>query len=92
MRRQTKGVIVFIRGEGRLSYQVVPVDAFRLVLDFPGGTSSLSFKVLPIKHAILNRIRIGQDGKKLRLVFDLTKRVKFAIKEGIGFLAVQFKS
>ena len=91
VRRQSDGILVIVRGDGPLRYQIVPVDFRRLVLDFPGGTSSLSFKVLPIGHALLSQIRIGQHGQKLRLVFDLTKRVKYAIKEGLNFLAIQFK-
>lgn len=91
VRRQSDGILVIVRGDGPLRYQIVPVDFRRLVLDFPGGTSSLSFKVLQIGHAMVSRIRIGQNGNKLRLVFDLTKRVKYAIKEGLNFLAIQFK-
>ena len=91
VRRQSDGILVIVRGDGPLRYQIVPVDFRRLVLDFPGGTSSLSFNVLPIGHALLSQIRIGQNGHKLRLVFDLTKRVKYAIKEGLNFLAIQFK-
>ena len=83
---------MIIRGKGPLRYQVVPVDVRRLVLDFPGGISSLSFRVLPVGHAILSKIRIGQDDRKLRLVFDLTIRAQYAIKKGLDFLAVQFKS
>lgn len=92
VRRQAKGVLVVIRGDGPLRYQIVPVDSLSLVLDFPGGSSSLSFRVLPVGHVMLSQIRIGQDRRRLRLVFDLTTRAQYAIKTGLDFLAVQFKS
>jgi len=91
VRRQSKTVTVIIRGEGLFKYQIIPVDVLRLVLDFPGGVSLLRFRTLPVRHAILHQIRIGQHQQKLRVVFELAQQAEYAIKAEHEFLAVQFK-
>ena len=91
VKREPNAVTVIIQGKGLFTYQIIPVDVFRLVLDFPGAVSLLSFRTIPVGHTILNQIRIGQHQKKLRLVFVLTQRADYAIKKGREVLAVQFK-
>ncbi len=90
VKRQPDTVTVFIQGKGLFRYQIVPVDVLRFVLDFPGAISLLSFRTLPVGHAILHQIRIGQHQKKLRLVFELAQPADHTIKTGREVLAVQF--
>lgn len=90
VKRKPDAVTVFIQGRGLFQYQIVPVNGLRLVLDFPGAISLLSFRTLPVGHPILHQIRIGQHPKKLRLVFELTQPAHHAIKTGREVLAVQF--
>jgi hypothetical protein len=91
VQRRSKDVTVLIRGKEPFIYLANRIDSYRLVLDFPGGTSSLSFRELPVDHPMLKRIRIGRHQEKLRLVFDLVRRVRYAIKKSDHSLAVQFR-
>ena len=90
VKRESDVVTVFIQGKGFFNYQIVPVDVLKLVLDFPGAISLLSFRTLRVGHALLRQIRIGQHEKKLRLVFELAQRADHAIKTGREVLAIQF--
>jgi len=91
VQRKREGILVIISGHGPFKYIATSWDPFRLILDFPGGRSSLSFHELQVNGVILKRIRIGEHEDTLRLVFDLAQRVRYAVKEGINFMAVQFK-
>ena len=91
VQRKQEGIIVIISGHGPFKYLATSWDPFRFILDFPGGTSSLSFHELQVGDVMLKRIRIGEHEDKLRLVFDLAQRVRYAVREGINFMAVQFK-
>ncbi len=91
VRRQVGPVTVFLRGRGSNRYHVILVDAYLLALEFPSGSSLLSFSKLSVRHSILKEIRIIQYPKKLHLVFELTPHVRYAVKIGIEGLAIQFK-
>ena len=91
VRRQIDHVKVFLRGQGSNRYHVILVDAYRLALEFPNGSSLLSFSKLSVRHSILKEIRIIRYPKKLHLVFELTPHVRYAVKIGIDGLAIQFK-
>ncbi|WP_447970574.1 AMIN domain-containing protein [Nitrospira sp. M1] len=92
IQRQTSSVTVFVRGDGNIHYQLVAIRASQLALDFSDSISSLSFDTLQVEHRLLKEIRIEQNPQKLRLVFTLAARVKYAIKVRKSILAIQFKS
>lgn len=84
VQREVNAVTVVLHGNGPLAYRIVPVGARRLSLDLPLVKSGIQFRELPIEHRLLERIRIGQHPKKLRVVFDLnpqlSSHVRYAVK------------
>ncbi len=92
VQRHSEEITVIIRGHGPFRYQMVSIDSSRLAMDFPGGVSSLSFQLLSVENHLLKQIRIGQHPNKLRLVFDVTQPLRYAVKRGSNFLAIRFKS
>lgn len=90
--RGTNAITVFLRGDGPFRYMARPIDAQRLAIDFPGGQSLLRWQVLPVEHPLLDRIRIGGDSRRLRIVFDTGVRVRYAIRLRPQALAIQFRT
>ncbi|GJL56561.1 MAG: hypothetical protein NPIRA02_36930 [Nitrospirales bacterium] len=82
---------VFLRGHGNIHYQPIAIHALRLALDFSDSISSLSFATLHVHHHLLEAIHIEQYSQKLRLVFTLAVRVKYAITVRKNVLAIQFR-
>ncbi|HJU03750.1 MAG TPA: type IV pilus secretin PilQ [Nitrospiraceae bacterium] len=73
---------VLVFGDGDFIYEAKRLSNDRLVVDLPNVASTLNMPVLPVDHALLKQIRIGQHTKKVRLVFDLSGSVGYAIKPG----------
>ncbi len=84
---------IVVEVDGRFSYRMFRVDEARLSLDLVNVVSSIRFKELPVDHAILKGIRIGQHLQKLRLVFDLNQvggqGVRYDVKETQNKLVIQ---
>ncbi|MCA9473559.1 MAG: AMIN domain-containing protein [Nitrospirales bacterium] len=90
VQRRTNHITVFIRGRGNIRFHPHVVSPQLLAVDFPNGSSSLSFQTLQVGHRLLEEVRIEQYPQKLRLAFSLTARVRYAIKTTETFLAVRF--
>lgn len=84
---------IVVEVDGRVSYRMFRVDEARLSLDLVNVVSSIRFRKLPVDHAILKGIRIGQHPQKLRLVFDLNQAgrqgVRYDVKEMRNKLVIQ---
>jgi len=92
VQRHPTFVTVMLRGKGgRMHYQPVAIHASELALDFSDSISSLKFDKLQVGHHLLQAIRIEQYTQKLRLVFALAARVRYAIKVNGNVLAIRFK-
>ncbi len=91
VQRHSDYVMVMIQGHGSFQHQMIPIDRFRLAIDFPRGHSSLSFRHLSVNNHLLKQIRIGQHSDKLRLVFDMVRPLRYAAKRGKNILAIQFR-
>lgn len=89
VQRGEDDVTVVVEGNQPMSYNIFPVDAFRLSLDLENVRTSLKFSELPIDHKLLARIRIGQHRDKLRLVFDVNMALHKALKYGVSARANQ---
>lgn len=85
VRREPDAVTVIIQGKGIFNYQIVPVDVLRLVLDFPGAISLLSFRTLPVGNTILNQIRIGKNKKNFVCYLNWLKEQTMPSKKGKRF-------
>jgi type IV pilus assembly protein PilQ len=74
-----KRLKVIISGDGQLSPEVFMVGKDRLVVDIQDVTHTIVPNTIPVKHALVERIRIGQHVKprKARLVLDLSAPVAY---------------
>ena len=74
-----KGLKVIISGDGKLSPEVFMVGKDRLVVDLQDVTHMIIPNTIPVKHALVEKIRIGQHvkPKKTRVVLDLTAPVTY---------------
>lgn len=75
-------VAVTLSADGRLEPEAFMVPGNRLVVDLPNVTSRIRPNLVQVKSPLLKRIRIGQHltPKKVRVVFDLTKKVDFTVR------------
>ncbi|GJL64333.1 MAG: hypothetical protein NPIRA04_29870 [Nitrospirales bacterium] len=91
VQRQSASVTVILQGQGPIHYQPVAIHGSQLAIDLSHSISSLKFDKLQVGHRLLKDIRIEQYTQKLRLVFALVARVRYAIKVSGNVLAIQFK-
>ena len=93
VQRSEQAVTVVMEADQPMTYQVMPIDAFRLILDLKNVQTTLKFQELSVDHLLLSRIRIGRHPNKLRMVFDLNmalnKDLKYAVKARGSQLAVR---
>ncbi|MGH7233229.1 MAG: type IV pilus secretin PilQ [Nitrospiraceae bacterium] len=89
VQKRTGEATVVVFGDGDFIYDAKRLSKDRLVIDLPNVASMLASPVLPVDHALLKQIRIGQHAKKIRLVFDLSNAVGYSIKSGQNQLAVR---
>ena len=91
VRPEDDQVIVAIVGDGKLFPAAWLLDDTRLVVDLPAVSSALSQSVIKGHHGLLKKIRVGHHADKARLVFDLTDRPVYSIKEEGDTLLVTLK-
>lgn len=84
-------VTVAIVGDGKLFPAAQLLDDTRLVIDLPAVSSALGQSVIKARHGVLKQIRVGHHADKARLVFDLTNRPVYSIKEDGDTLLVTLK-
>jgi type IV pilus assembly protein PilQ len=74
-----RGLKVIISGDGKFSPEVFMVGKTRLVVDLQDVTNTIIPNTIPIKHALVEKIRIGQHvkPKKARVVLDLTGPITY---------------
>lgn len=84
-------ITVAIVGDGKLFPAAWLVDDTRLVVDLPAVSSALGQSVINGHHGLLKKIRVGHHADKARLVFDLTDRPVYSIKEDGDTLLVTLK-
>ncbi|MBI3610666.1 MAG: type IV pilus secretin PilQ [Nitrospirae bacterium] len=73
---------VLITADGVLKPDAFMVEGNRLVVDLPDVTNGIRPNVVPVNHALLKRVRIGQhlNPKKVRVVFDLNTKAAYAVE------------
>jgi len=89
---QMEGVKVALRGEGLTKnlQNFTLAGPPRLVIDFPGGSTSFGKKSLYVGHPLLKEIRLGQHPDKLRvvLIFPAAKVLAHRIVQEEGGPAI----
>lgn len=91
VRPEEDQVTVAIVGDGRLFPAASLLNDTRLVVDLPAVSSALGQSVIYGRHGLLKKIRVGHHADKVRLVFDLTDRPVYSIKEDRDSLLVTLK-
>ncbi|MBH0198537.1 MAG: type IV pilus secretin PilQ [Nitrospira sp.] len=91
LRPEEDQITVAIVGDGKLFPAAWLVDDTRLVVDLPAVSSALGQSVINGHHGLLKKIRVGHHADKARLVFDLTDRPVYSIKEDGDTLLVTLK-
>jgi type IV pilus assembly protein PilQ len=81
VRPQGDEVTVAIVGDGKLFPSAWLLSDTRLVVDLPAVSSAIGQSVINGHHSLLKKIRVGHHADKARLVFDLTDRPVYSIKE-----------
>lgn len=81
VRPEEDQVTVAIVGDGKLFPSAWLLNDTRLVVDLPAVSSALGQSVISGRHALLKKIRVGHHADKARLVFDLTDRPTYSLKE-----------
>ena len=84
-------VTVVIAGDGKLFPSAWLLNDTRLVVDLPAVSSALGQSVINGHHGLLKKIRVGHHVDKARLVFDLTDRPVYSLKEEGDTLLVTLK-
>jgi hypothetical protein len=72
---------VILFGDGEFQHEVFMVGEDRLVVDLEGVTNSVMPNMIPVKHRLVNRMRIGQHvkPKKARVVLDLSAPITYTV-------------
>ncbi len=78
---------VLIRGDGRLSYRIRPLNADRVIVDFLNVSTKMGH-AFEFNDPIVRQIRIGQHPNTLRLVIDLRQTALYSVQEGKNALSV----
>ncbi|HEX5647977.1 MAG TPA: type IV pilus secretin PilQ [Nitrospira sp.] len=91
VRPEEDQVTVAIVGDGKLFPSAWLLNDTRLVVDLPAVSSALGQSVINGRHVLLKKIRVGHHADKARLVFDLTDRPIYSIKEEGDRLLVTLK-
>lgn len=73
IRPEGRHISVAIKGDGKLFAQARRLEDNRLIVDLPAVASALGYAVLPARHDLLRKIRVGNHVDKVRLVFDLQR-------------------
>ena len=81
VRPQEDEVTVAIVGDGKLFPSAWLLSDTRFVVDLPAVSSAVGQSVIHGHHSLLKKIRVGHHADKARLVFDLTDRPVYSIKE-----------
>jgi type IV pilus assembly protein PilQ len=72
-----------------LAYEAQVVDDKRILVDIANVTSVVSKSVIPVKHPLLKRIRVGYHPDKIRLVMDLQQAARYEAKAEKDQLAIR---
>ena len=91
VRPEEDQVTVAIVGDGKLFPAASLLNDTRLVVDLPAVSSALGQSVIYGRHGLLKKIRVGHHADKVRLVFDLTDRPVYSVKEDGDTLLVTLK-
>ena len=89
VQRGAQDVTVVLRGDGGFRYDVTQVDRRRLVLDLYDVGTAFGARAVPVAHELLKQIRVGRHADKVRLVFDLSKPVRYTLTPSPLQLAVR---
>ena len=91
VRPEKDQVTVAIVGDGKLFPAAWLVDDTRLVVDLAAVSSALGQSVFHGRYGLLKKIRVGHHADKARLVFDVTERPIYTLKEDGDTLLVTLK-
>lgn len=89
VQRGDQNVTVVLRGDGGFRYDVSQMDRRRLVLDLHDVGTAFGARAVPVEHELLKQIRVGRHADKVRLVFDLSKPVRYTLTPSPSQLAVR---
>jgi len=72
VKSQGPGVVLDLQADGRIedAKSFVLEAPLRLVVDLPGLTSQVTDSRVPVEHALVSGIRVGQHEDKVRVVVD----------------------
>jgi len=91
VRPEKDQVTVAIVGDGKLFPAAWLLDDTRLVVDLAAVSSALGKSVFHGRHGLLKKVRVGHHADKARLVFDVTERPIYSLKEDGDTLLVTLK-
>ncbi len=91
VRPEDDQVTVAIVGDGKLFPTAWLLNDTRLVVDLPSVSSAIGQPVINGRHGLLKKIRVGHHADKARIVFDLTRRPVYSLKEDGDTLLVTLR-
>jgi type IV pilus assembly protein PilQ len=74
-----EGVKVVITADGTMVPKAFMVPGNKLVIDIPGVRSRVRPRVIPVRKAGLDKVRVGQHEQMVRVVLDLTKALQYTV-------------
>jgi len=93
VQRGTRDITVVLEGNGKFVFNILRVDRKRLSVDLLQVKSEIPFRVLPVDHLFLQKIRIGQHVNKVRIVLDMipgfAKHIRYGTVEKPPRLAIR---
>src|SRR5437879_1070759 len=84
VQRTKDSVVVFITGDGELTYDVTKLSGNRLVIDLLDVGNGTKRQAIPVQHQFMRQIRIGVHQfphAKVRLVLDVRRTVPYTIEK-----------
>lgn len=80
---------VVLTADGALAVKAFRLDARRIVLDLEAVSNGTGRAAIPVEHALLERVRVGEHAGKLRLVLDLRRPAAYALERAGARLVVR---
>src|SRR5207244_8413803 len=84
VQRAKDSVVLFITGDGELTYDVTKLSGNPLVIDLLNVANGTKRQAIPVQHQFMRQIRIGVHQfpqAKVRLVLDLRRTVPYTIEK-----------
>lgn len=90
-KKENGRMVAIIETNGKPTYKTYSLHTpERVVMDIIGATSAVTAKGIEVAASNLERIRVGEQDTKLRIVFDLKEQANFEVRELGNSLAIYF--